>query len=184
MEYLDKLKKDIQIYFGSRGIISEHTPGLVSDLLKPAKMCFFCVVSAPEELDEIRSLLSRSKSPEREITAYVFSFGYERLDVITHQSIFYFDLNDFTLLGKKKEYLQQKFDEERFDLLISFIFQYDLFCLRMVSEIKADFKIGPVVSDNNYVYDLTIKHQKDLFTYQSFYDQVIHYLEVLNINAE
>ena len=141
------------------------------------------MATQPEDLDEIRSLLSRAKSPEKIITAYVFSPSYERIDVITNQSIFYFDLNDFTLLGKKRENLQQRFKEERFDLFISFIFHYDIFCLKMISDIDAEFKIGPLLPELNEVYDLTIKYKKDLFQYQSFYDQVIHYLKVLNINV-
>lgn len=183
VEYFDKLKKDIQVRFGSRGTIADRTPGLVGNLLNPTSVCMFCSVSSPEELDEIRSLLSRTKSPGKKITAFVFNHGYEHLDVITHQSIFYFDLNDFTLFGKKRDYLQQSFSDERFDLLISFIFHYDLFCIKMISEIDAEFKIGPVLPEMNGIYDLTIKYKKDLFTYESFYDQVIHYLNVLNINV-
>jgi hypothetical protein len=184
VEYLEKLKKDIQIYFGSKGVISDHYPGLVGDLLNPPKLCLFFLVSVPEQLDEIRALLGNAKSPGKEITAFVFSYGYERLDVITHQSIFYFDLNDFTLLGKKKENLEEKFRKDKFDLLISFLFDYDIFCLKLISDISAEFKIGPVLPQKNNVFDLTIKHQNDLFSFESFYDQVIHYLGVLNINAK
>ncbi len=181
--YFEKLKRNIQLYFGKRGIISSRKPGVVNDLSKPQKIAMFFCVETKDELDEVRKLLRYLRSEKEKVTAFVFSHSPERVDVITDKSIFYFDLNDFTLFGKKKDYLQEAFNGERFELMISFLYQPDEFCYKLASEVKAGFKVGPDNPALNDIYDLTLKFDPVKKGYPKYYDQVMHYLSVLKIKT-
>ncbi len=143
---------------------------------------FFCVESKTE-LDEVRKVVRYVRKNKEQVTAFVFSHSPEKVDVITDKSIFYFDLNDFTLWGKKKDYLQEAFEKERFELMISFLEQPDAFCYKLVSEIKAGFRAGPDNPGLNSIFDLTLKFDPGEKGYLKFYDQVRHYLSVLKIKT-
>ena len=181
--YFDELKRKIQIYFGERGAVREHKPGIVNDLSKPRNIGMFFCVESKADLDEARKVVRYARKNKEQVTAFVFSYSPERLDVITDKAIFYFDLNDFTLWGKKKDYLQEAFDKERFELVISFLEQPDPFCRKLVSEIKAGFRVGHDNPGSNNIFDLTLKMDSGKKGYLKFYDQVRHYLSVLKIKT-
>lgn len=171
------------MYFGKRGAIHDHKPGVVKDLSKPQSIVMFFCVESKTELDEIRQLVRQIRAKNEKVTAYVFSHEQKRIDVITDKSIFYFDLNDFTLFGKKKDYLLDTFEKESFELMISFLSQTDPFCYKLASQIRAGFKVGPEHPGLTRIYDLTLDFDIGKKGYQEFYDFTRHYLSVLNIKT-
>lgn len=182
MSFLDSVKQDIQQYFATRSGIEEHRTGSFHNLSKPQSLGLFFCIESKEELDQIRSLLRQVKSQHKKVTALIFCYGYETLDVITDKSILLFDLNDFNLFGKKKESLMQEYESQHFELLVNFVFNEDPFCLKLFSEINADFKIGPFFYGRESLYDMTILYKPDLFGISGFYQSIKHYLSVLNIS--
>lgn len=176
-----QLKQDIQLYFGSRGEIRKHRTGFFSDLNNPERLGLFFCVQSKHELDQVRFLLSKIGKERNNTQAIVFFQGSGSLDVVTHKSIFMFSLDDFNLFGKKKEPLQLKFEKERYDLLISFTFQPQPFCKKLVSEIHADFKIGPDHEDGEALYDMLISVSDQALGFSSYYDEVVRYLGMLNV---
>ena len=179
----EKIKQDIQEYFGGRGKISEHRPGIVGDLSKPKSIGLFFCIKTKEELSEIRKLLRMIRDRREKVTAYVFAHSRERVDVITDQSISYFDLNDFTLFGKKKEQIMDIFKKDRPELFISFISKPDQFCYKLASEIHADFKVGPNRENMTQIYNLVLDVDEKKLNFIKFYEQVRHYLSILNIKT-
>ena len=177
------IRQDIQLYFGSRGAIKKHRTGYFKDLTNPDHLGLFFSIRTKEELYEIRKLLSVISKTSKKITANIFYNSHESIDVITNKSIFMFNLNDFNIFGKKKEELQQKFDENRFDLMISFTFDADSFCRKLISELNADFKIGPEQPGGSELYDLMILKPTEKMNFMDFYADVSHYLKVLNLNS-
>ncbi len=171
------------MYFGKRGAIGDHKPGVVNDLSKPQNIVMFFCVESKTELDEVRKLVRSVRTKSEKVKAYVFSHEQERIDVITSKSIIYFDLNDFTLFGKKKDYLQEAFEKENFELMISFLNQPDPFCYKLASQVKAGFKVGPEHPGLTGIYDLTLDFDIGKKGYQEFYDYTRHYLSVLNIKT-
>ena len=178
-----QFRQDLQRYFGSRGEIKKHSAGFFGDLNDPAKLGLFFCVRSKSELDEVRQLLSLIAKSYRSITAIVFFQDTGSLDVITNKSISIFSLDDFTLFGKKKESLQQMFDREKYDLLISFTFEPDRFCRKLFAEMQADFKIGPDHEDGADLYDMMVGRQKDKNGFVDYYHQVVHYLKILNVKS-
>jgi hypothetical protein len=172
----------LQRFFATRGAIRHHRTGDFQNLQKPERLGLFFCVERKEEMDQIRSLLVYLKTQYKSIHAWIFNDGYYPLDVVTDKSIFLFDLNDFTLLGKKRENLQRMFDTNRFELMVSFVFQDDMLYLKLFSEINADFKIGPYLQGTEYMYDMTLRYQPDLFGFSGFFENIRHYLAVMNIN--
>jgi hypothetical protein len=179
-----QIKQDIQIYFGSRMKINEHRTGQIGDLTNPNHLGLFFCITSREELDEIRNLLGAIADSYRKITAYVFSHTSESIDLITNKSIFLFDFNDFNLFGKMKELLQERFENDRFDLLVSFIFKPDPFCRMLVSQIRADFKIGPDIQENDTLYDMLIGQPDEEVNYHDYFQQARHFASVLNLSAK
>jgi hypothetical protein len=179
----EKIKQDIQEYFGGRGKIFEHNPGIVGDLSKPKSIGLFFCIKTKDELSEIRKLLRKIKDRRSNLVAYVFAHSRERVDVITDQAIVYFDLNDFTLLGKKKEQIHRIFEKDRPELFISFVPKPDPFCYKLASEIHADFKVGPNTDGMSEIFNLVLDVDENDFNYIQFYEQVRHYLSVLNIKT-
>jgi Family of unknown function (DUF6913) len=181
--YIDQLKQQIQEYFGSRGKISEHKTGIVDNLAKPKSIGLFFCISTGDELASIRSLLRHIKLSKENVKAYVFSLSGEHVDVITEQSIIYFDLNDFTLFGKKRDQIKSIFEKDRSELFISFLSKPDQFTYRLAAEMHAEFKVGPKLEGYTDIYDLVLDIDKQRFNYIKFYEHVRHYLTVLNIKT-
>jgi hypothetical protein len=180
---LIQIKQDIQRFFAQRVKLPKHQPGFFYDLNNPARLGLFFCVKTLAELDEVRTLLNLIKKSYKKVSALVFYPGYETLDVITNKSISLFDLNDFTLFGKMNDELKAYIAEERFELMISFAVETGPFCKLLVSELSADFKIGPEAGETNEFYDLTLTSTSEKPNFLDFYDQVKHYLSVLNIKA-
>ncbi len=183
MANFEKIKQEIQEYFGSKGKIVVHRPGIVVDLSKPKSIGLFFCINTKDELVEIRKLLRLIRDRREKVTAYVFAHSLERVDVITDQSIVYFDLNDFTLFGKKKEQIMAIFEKDRPELFISFIAKPDQFCYKLASEIHADFKVGPSRENMTEIYNLVLDVDEKKFNFIKFYELVRHYLSILNIKT-
>lgn len=183
MANIDQVKQRIQEYFGSRGKISDRKTGIVNNLASPKSIGLFFSISSKEELNTIRSLLKHVRQSRESVKAYVFSMSRERIDVITDQSIVYFDLNDFTLFGRKQEQIEGIFVKDRSELLISFLLRPEPFVYRIVSDLNAEFKVGPNLDGFNDIYDLVLDVEIKKFNFIKFYDQVMHYLTVLNIKT-
>lgn len=183
MAKFEKLKQQIQEYYGSRGNIPDHKTGIVTNLAKPKSIGLFFCITSKDELNMIRSLLRVIRNRKEEVTAYVFSPTIERIDVITDHSIVYFDLNDFTLTAKKKDQIKFIFEKDRPELLISFLAKPGQFCYKLASELNSDFKVGPNLDGFTGIYDLVLDIDKDKFNFIKFYEHVRHYLAVLNIKT-
>jgi hypothetical protein len=182
LSFLDSVKKDIQHFFAARGKLAVHRTGKFSNLIKPRALGMFFCIESVDELNQIRALVSQINKQYKSVTALVFSQSYESLDLVTDKSIILFDYNDFNLFGKKKESLSLEFEMREYELLISFLFNENVFCMKLLSEIKADFKIGPHMEGWDSLYDMTLHYRPDLFGIAGFYQNIRHYLEVLNIS--
>ena len=71
MAYFDQLKRDVQMYFGKRGAIGDHKPGVVNDLSKPQNIVMFFCVESKTELDEVRKLVRSVRTKSEKVKAYV-----------------------------------------------------------------------------------------------------------------
>jgi hypothetical protein len=182
LTFLESLKRDIQHYFATRGALQEHLTGSFGNLADPRSLGLFFCIETKQELQQIRSLLTQVKQEYRRVSVWIFNYGFHPLDVITDQSIFLFDLNDFNLFGKKSERLQSIYNTQHFELLLSFVHQDDKLYLKLLSEIHADFKIGPLIDGRESLYDMTIRYKPDLFGYSGFYENIRLYLSMLNIS--
>jgi hypothetical protein len=179
---LEQIKKAIQLYFAGRQKIKPHASNVLSRPSEALRTVLFFCVRTSEEMDEIGKLLKEIKLPEKHLTALIFYPAYHTLDVVTDKAIFFFNLNDFTLFGKMKAPLSKKIRENSFNLFISFAQSPDPLSLLIASEINADFKVGRAQEDIPKLYDLTIEMDIQLHGYKAYYNQVISYLKVLNIN--
>lgn len=182
MTLLNRYKRNIQQYLGSRNV-QPHRTGVISDLANPSSTGLFFCVENKTQLNEIRKLVRAIRSKKEKTMAFVFSHEQEKIDVITDHSLFYFDLDDFTLFGKMKEAVKEAFEKEHFELMISFLSNPDPFCYKLVSEIKAEFKVGPDHPDLTGIYDLTLNFDLQKKGYIRFYEHARHYLSVLNIKT-
>lgn len=183
MAYIDQLKQQIQEYFGGRGKIAEHKTGIVNNLSKPKNIGLFFCISTRDELVSIRSLLRHIRLTRENVKAYVFSLSRDHVDVITDQSIIYFDLNDFSLFGKKLDQIRSIFEKDRSELFISFLSNPDQFTYKLAAEMHAEFKVGPNLEGFTDIYDLVLDIDEQKFNYIKFYEHVRHYLTVLNIKT-
>ena len=178
-----QIKQNIQEFFAGRVSLAKHQPGIFHDLNRPESLGLFFCVKTVEELEEVRTLLNFIKKSHKKINAVVFYPGFETLDVITNKSISLFDLNDFSLFGKMKGELDTFITNNQFEMMISFATETGPFCKQLIAEIKADFKIGQATEDAHELYDLTLTSADNKTGFLDFYDQVSHYLSVLNIKA-
>ncbi len=143
---------------------------------------FFCITNK-KELDLIRQLISKASKDYKELDVYIFGNSHESFDVITNKSIFFFNLDDFTIFGKKKERLAKFMESKHHDLLISFDTTGISICQYIVSDIKAGFKIGLNVPASYNTYNLSFEYNEKNFSYMKFYEQVKYYISVLNIKT-
>ncbi len=181
---MEKYKKAIQSFFVGKQKLKPRSLGLINKLTDASStILFFCIYSK-EDLDDIRKLLKEAKMHAKPVMAYVFYQGYEALDVITDKSVFFFNLHDFTLFGKMKDDLRQKIENDTFELLVSFVQLPNPFCLHIISEINANFKVGIYQSALPTVYDLTLKTDIQKMGFGQYYKQVVSYLDVLNIDRK
>lgn len=179
----EQIRRKIQEYFINR-LQPEETLVSRFENLKLAKSLsmFFCI-NTKKELDQIRHLTSRAGKDYNELGVYIFSDSYESLDVITNKSIYFFNLDDFTLFGKKKERLEELIDNKEYDLLVSFDQSQLAVCQNFISDIKAGFKVGLNSSKAENIFNLSFEPDEKTFSYDKFYEQVRHYISVLNIKT-
>ena len=184
MGIIQQIKTKVQAYFINQ-LEAEETPISVFDNLKTANSLamFFCI-NSKKELDQIRKLTSKAHNDYRKLDVYIFGNSHESFDVITNKSLFFFNLEDFTFLGKKKERLATFFEKKRHDLLISFDASGLPICQKLTTDIKAGFKIGLNIPETNNIYNLSFDYNEKDFSFQKFYDQVLYYISVLNIKTK
>lgn len=184
MGIVRQIKRKVQAYFINR-LQAEETHVKAFENLKLAKSLamFFCI-NSKEELDQIRKLTSRALKDYRILDIYIFGNSHDSYDVITNKAIFFFNLEDFTILGKKKERVDDFFKNKKHDFLISFDKTGLPICQRLISDIKAGFKIGLSMPDTQNLFNLSFEYIKEDFTFQKFYEQVLYYISVLNIKTK
>lgn len=177
------IKKEIQEYFINR-LDGEETLVSRFDNLKQANSLamFFCI-STKKELDLIRKIASKAAKDYKKVYIFVFSNSFESYDVITNKSIFFFNLEDFTLFGKQKERLAEFIEKKRYDILISFDTTGLMVCKKLISDIRAGFKIGLNIPHSKNTFNLSFDYDEKSFSYMKFYEQVLYYISVLNIKT-
>jgi len=143
---------------------------------------FFCIENK-KELDQVRQLIQKSGNDFKKLDVYIFGNSHESFDVITNKSIFFFNLEDFTIFGKKKERLEDFFKNKKHDLLISFDTTGLPVCQKLTADINAGFKIGLNTPENTNIFNLSFDYDEKKFSYIKFYEQVLYYISVLNIKT-
>ncbi len=181
---LEAIKKSVQLYFGGKQKLKPHRLGMVKDLSNVSSTALFFCINSVEELTDIRKLLKKVRKTDKHLMAFVFYPEYQTLDVVTEKSLFFFNLNDFTLFAKMKDKLRMKVEETTFELLISFVQMPDKLCLHLLSEIRADFKVGSYQLDVQGDYDLSLKTDIRDTGFLQYFHEVHQYLQVLNIEAK
>lgn len=178
-----QIKREIQDYF-IRRLQAEETLVSRFDNLKLAKSLamFFCI-NSKKELDLIRQLTFKAGKEYKKLDVYIFGNSHESYDVITNKSIFFFNLDDFTIFGKKKERLEEFLKNKHHDLLISFDTDGLPVSQKIISDIKAGFKIGLNIPERKNIFNLSFEYDKKDFSYLKFYEQVLYYVSVLNIKT-
>lgn len=182
--YFDSIKKGVQEFFVEREGLTGHTTGRFNDLKNPSSVVLFFCIQTKTELEEIRELLKTAEEKMKSVVAYVFSNSHSRVDLITNKSIFFIDLNDFTLWAKKKPDLEQRLNKDHFELAISFAPSPRPVCKKLISEIRAGFKVGIGFEGSEKLYDLSFGLQSEKMPFGTYLDQVLHYLSALNIKTE
>ncbi len=178
------IRKEIQEFFINRVPADERTViSAVDNLKKASSLAMFFCINSRKELDVIRHLSGKALKDYKSLRIFVFTNSHESLDVITNKSISFFNLDDFTLFGKMKEQLSELIEKNKFDLLISFDKSGFPVCQRIISEIKAGFKIGADNTKTTHLYHLTLACKEDEFNMDRFYEQVRHYISILNIKT-
>ncbi len=184
MSFSKHIRKEIQEFFINRMPADERTViSAVDNLKKASSLAMFFCINSRKELDVIRHLSGKALKDYKSLRIFVFTNSHESLDVITNKSISFFNLDDFTLFGKMKEQLSELIEKNKFDLLISFDKSGFPVCQRIISEIKAGFKIGADNTKTTHLYHLTLACKEDEFNMDRFYEQVRHYISILNIKT-
>ncbi len=183
MSITKHIKKEIQEYFLNR--ISPDTANIsaIKNLKQASSLAMFFCIQTKKELDEVRHLSSQALKDYKRLGIYVFSNSHESLDVITNKAIYFFNLDDFTLFGKMKERLSDLMENSSFDLLISFDRSGLPVCQKIISNIKAGFKIGTDNPEAIDLYQLTLACKEEKFDFKRYYEQVRHYISILNIKT-
>ncbi len=182
MGFSKNIKKEIQEFFLSRKQHEINTVSPFKNLNEANSLAMFFCISSKKELDEIRKLSRQASQDYKELVIFVFADAYESFDVITNKAIHFFNLEDFTLFGKMKERLEHLLEEHHFDLLISFEKTGLHICQSIVASIRAGIKIGTDKTDNK-LYHITLACNEEEFDIVRFYEQVQHYISVLNIKT-
>lgn len=177
------LQNKIKEFFIGLGKVKNHVPGMLNDISKPDSMCLFFAIQSQRELDKLDKLLRTAKFPSKKIIAFVLNRSDRLTDVITNKAIFCFDLNDFSLFGKKNELVSRNYADNNFDLLISFADIGDLINRKLISEINSSFKIGPENPEDKIIFDLIIDYN-DPSDFIGYYTRVMHYVSALNITTK
>ncbi|MCB2207570.1 MAG: hypothetical protein KQH67_04680 [Bacteroidetes bacterium] len=183
MGLTQQIKKEIQDYFISRLQAEETLVSRFENLKFASSLSMFFCINSKKELDLIRQLTLKAGRDYKKLDVYIFGNSDESFDVITNKSIFFFNLEDFTIFGKKKERLAEFFESKRHDLLISFDTTGFPVCQKIISDIKAGFKIGLNNPETKNIFNLSFEYDKKDFAYLKFYEQVLYYISVLNIKT-
>ena len=172
------------MFFAEKQKMKVQQLGRIENLSDVSSTLLFFRITSVDELDKVRELLKNKKKPGKVLIAFVFFPEYENLDVITDESVFFFNLNDFTLFAQMKESLRAKVQEVSTELLISFVQSPDPICRPIISEINAGFKVGVYQSNTESLFDLTLKTDINKIGIEQFYEEAIGYLDVLNIRKK
>lgn len=177
------IKWEIQDYFIKRLKSEETRVSRFENLKLATSLSMFFCINSKKELDFIRKLTMTAGKDYKKLDVYIFGNSHESYDVITNKAIFYFNLDDFTIFGKKKERLNEFIENKRHDLLISFDQTGLPICQKLISDIRAGFKIGLNIPETKNIFNLSFEYNKKDFSYLKFYEQVLYYVSVLNIKT-
>lgn len=177
------IKREIQDYFIKRLKAEETLVSRFENLKLATSLAMFFCIDSKKELDFIRKLTMKASKDYKKLDVYIFGNSHESYDVITNKAIFFFNLDDFTIFGKKKERLDEFIESKRHDLLISYDTTGLPICQKLISDIRAGFKIGLNIPETNNIFNLSFEYNKKDFSYLKFYEQVLYYVSVLNIKT-
>lgn len=183
MGLTQQIKREIQDYFIKRLQAEETLVSRFENLNLATRIAMFFCINSKNELDLIRQLTLKASKDYKKLDVYIFGNSYESFDVITNKSIFFFNLDDFTVFGKKKERLAEFIESKQHDLLISFDTTGYPICQNLNSDIRAGFKIGLNIPETKNIFNLSFEFDKKDFAYLTFYEQVLYYISVLNIKT-
>lgn len=97
-----------------------------------------------------------------------------------NEDVVNYSIDDFHIHGRPKSKLNTWINNNKFDILISFVSEENVYCNNLVSCINSDFKAGYYSPKNVKLFDLTIKHEADNINNQL--ELFIQYINKLNIN--
>ncbi|MEE4258889.1 MAG: hypothetical protein V2I62_03955 [Bacteroidales bacterium] len=177
------IQRKIQDYFINRLQAEETLVSQFENLKQASSLAMFFCIENKKELDQVRHLIHKTGNDFKKLDVYVLGNSHESFDVITNKSIFFFNLDDFTIFGKHKERLAGFLESKKHDVLISFDKTGLPICQKTISDIRAGFKIGLNIPELNNVFNLTFDYKIKDFTIEKFYGQVMYYISVLNIKT-
>ena len=183
MGLIQDIERKIQNYFISRLQAEETLVSQFDNLKHASSLAMFFCIKNKKELDQVRLLTSKAINDFKKLDVYIFGNSHDSFDVITNKSIFFFNLEDLTIFGKKKEKLEAFFENNKHDLLISFETTGLPVCQKLTSDINAGFKIGLNIPETPNIFNLSFDYDEKKFTFLNFYDQVMYYISVLNIKT-
>ena len=185
MALITHIKQDIQRLFSGLSKVELRERREFGNLNHPNKLALFFCIHTNDELSQIDTLARKLKPTLNKLNVFVFTENMTLKEVsANHTQLIIFSLNDFDLFGKKKNKVEQDHFSDHVDLLISFTAKADVICQRLIANINADFKIGPQSKSTAHLYDMTIANDSNTNDFSGFYDQVKHYLSILNISPE
>ena len=160
--------------------LPEHEPQEKPVDIRNGKTVLVFSFSTEEELNAIRTFMTVAKQYRNNSMAVAYSSEINLNILKDDISIFYISQNDFNLLGRIKKRFDDWLTDNDFDLLLSFVYNSELFCDKIVSSINSDFKAGNFDKGNVGLFDLTIKQKPD--NYNEQFKQFNYYIDKLNIS--
>jgi len=146
-----------------------------------ANIVFFFNCFTVQEIENVTAFLNRNNKIFQIGHVLVYSNLNDNVSSTVHDKIKIITDNDFNMLGNIKQSLNNWLSNNKFDILISFADDCDLYCNRIISNITAEFKAGSFNNENLELFDLTINYSED--NYNKKFEYYAHYINNLNINA-
>ncbi|MFK5856661.1 MAG: hypothetical protein QM503_11055 [Bacteroidota bacterium] len=177
----NSIKKKIAEFIMKFKVLPEKTPSGKQVDISSNRIVLFFMSNSNEEFAAIQLFLQSSILKEINIASICIYSNIE--DDINHNidtGIALFSQSDFNIVGGMKVKLNDYVISNKFDVLISFAVDSNLYCDKIISNISSDFKAGGFIEQNANLFDLTIKHNFE--DYNKQLKQFIHYLDNLKIN--
>lgn len=176
------LRKNIVEFFlkaGSRSFSNYRAnTNFASRSIDSLKSVVIFSYSKDIELSAIRNFSVKLNDKYKDLTIVIINnSGTLQTDCIESELII--SLNDYNLIGRLKKRLRKWINNNKFELLMSFVIVPDLISDSLVKSIQSELKSGYYMAENVMQYDLTIRHTSDNYNDQLF--QFEHYLTNLKI---